>query len=73
MLTLTGNATIAQYQTALESVTYSFYRNGDPTNGGVDTTRTISWQVTDTLATSAAATSTVAIDVAPTVTASGIQ
>ena len=71
MLTLTGNATIAQYQTALESVTYSFTADGDPTGGGAHTTRTISWQVTDALATaSAAATSTLdTVHVAPVVVA----
>ena len=32
-LTLTGNATAAQYQSALESITYSFNpANGDPTS-----------------------------------------
>jgi hypothetical protein len=44
VLTLTGTATKAQYQTALRSVTF---RNtgDDPTSGG--TTRTISWAVAD--------------------------
>ncbi|HEX2941257.1 MAG TPA: Hint domain-containing protein, partial [Rhodopila sp.] len=45
VLTLTGTATIAQYQTALQSVGYSFA--GDPTNSGVDNGRTIGWSVTD--------------------------
>ena len=47
VLTLSGTASIANYQTALESVTYSFSpTNGDPTGGGAaDTARTISWVV----------------------------
>ena len=48
VLTLTttaGNATAADYQKALDSVTYSF--SGDPTNSGADPTRTITWSVTD--------------------------
>ena len=48
LTTTSGNATAADYQQALESVTYSF--NGDPTDGGAagDNTRTITWSVTDT-------------------------
>ena len=71
VLTLTGTATVAQYQAALESVSYSFTAGGDPTQGGADTARVISWQTTDTLpVTSAAATSTLqTVHVAPTVTA----
>jgi hypothetical protein len=48
VLTLTttaGNATAADFQKALDSVTYSF--SGDPTIGGTDRTRTITWSVTD--------------------------
>ena len=58
VLTLTGTASIANYQTALQSITYSF--SGDPTNGGTDTSRTISWVVNDGAANSAAANSSVA-------------
>ena len=48
VLTLTGNATVEQYQAALDSVSYSFSPiNSDPTGGGSHTTRTISWTVTD--------------------------
>jgi hypothetical protein len=72
-LTLSGSATIAQYQAALESVTYSFTANGDPTAGGTDPSRTISWSVTDgstSNGTSNTATSTLTdVHVAPTVTA----
>ena len=50
VLTLSGTATIANYQTALESITYSFTPappTGDPTNGTTDNFRTIDWVVTD--------------------------
>jgi hypothetical protein len=71
VLTLTGTATVAQYQAALDSVTYSFSpTNGDPTNGGGDTSRSISWTVTDGVASSTAATSTLdTVRVAPSVVA----
>ncbi|HEY1748395.1 MAG TPA: DUF4347 domain-containing protein, partial [Xanthobacteraceae bacterium] len=45
LTTTAGNATAADYQKALDSVTYSF--SGDPTIGGTDRTRTITWSVTD--------------------------
>ena len=60
-LTLSGIANVADYQAALQSVTYGF--SGDPTDGGSDTSRTIDWTVTDGVLNSAVATSTV--DVAP--------
>jgi hypothetical protein len=73
ILTLTGTASIANYQAALDSIAYSFNpTNGDPTNGGTDTVRTIRWQVTDgstSNGSSAPATSTVDVHVAPTVIA----
>jgi hypothetical protein len=71
VLTLTGASSVANYQTALESITYSFSpTNGDPTNGGGDTSRTISWSANDGTATSDAVTSTVnVVHVAPTVAA----
>jgi len=48
VLTLSGQASIANYQAALESITYSFSpTDGDPTDGGLDTTRTIDWVVND--------------------------
>ncbi|MGD0104326.1 MAG: DUF4347 domain-containing protein, partial [Rhodopila sp.] len=47
-LTLSGVASIAAYQTALESVAYSTDpTNTDPTGGGSHTSRTISWSVDD--------------------------
>jgi hypothetical protein len=70
---LSGSASIATYQSALDSVAYIFNpTNGDPTSGGADTSRTISWAVNDGTASSATATSTLdTIHVAPTVTAGG--
>ena len=44
-LTLTGPDTIADYQAVLKSVTFS--SSDDPTNGGADLTRTITWVVKD--------------------------
>ncbi|HET6309268.1 MAG TPA: DUF4347 domain-containing protein [Rhodopila sp.] len=72
-LTLNGSASIATYQTALRSITYSFTpSNGDPTGGGSHTSRTISWTVNDGGATSTAVTSTVTeVHVAPTLTTTG--
>jgi hypothetical protein len=65
-LTLSGSATIADYQAALASVTYSFSpANGDPTVGGSHTSRAISWSVTDGVASSASATSGVSVVHAP--------
>src|SRR5262249_16384400 len=74
ILTLSATPSIANYQTALDSITYSFPpTNGDPTAGGGDTQRTISWTVTDgssSNGTSTGDTSTLdTVHVAPTITA----
>jgi hypothetical protein len=53
VLTLTGTASLTNYDTALESVTYS--NSGDPTDGNTDNSRTVSWVVNDGAANSAAA------------------
>jgi hypothetical protein len=58
VLTLTGNATPANYEAALRSVTYSSSAS-DPTVNGTRPTRTITWTVTDANSATAAATSTV--------------
>jgi len=58
VLTLTGTATVAQYQTALRSVTFRSTSDNPTVNGA---SRTISWTVTDGALTSTAATSTVNI------------
>ncbi len=47
ILTLTGSDTVADYQDALRSITYSFSGDGDPTGGGSHTGRDISWVVSD--------------------------
>ncbi|MDE3177654.1 MAG: Hint domain-containing protein [Pseudomonadota bacterium] len=63
-LILSGAATAADYQAALDSVSYSFTpANGDPTVHGTDTTRTIAWGVYDGLLNSNFATST--LDLTP--------
>ena len=70
VLTLSGTATVADYQTALDQVQFGTTSNADPTNGGSDTSRTISWAVNDGTPNSIAATSTLdTVHVAPTVTA----
>ena len=42
VLTLTGSATVANYQTALRSITFSS-ASDNPTSFGANTSRTISW------------------------------
>ena len=73
-LSLTGNASVNDYQTALQEVQYSFSpTNGDPTVAGTDTSRTVNWTVTDNRSTSATAASALTtVHEAPTVTASGV-
>ena len=71
VLTLTGSATVANYQTALHSITFSS-TSDNPTNFGADTSRTITWMANDGTVNSTAATSTVnvtAVNDAPVVTA----
>jgi Ca2+-binding RTX toxin-like protein len=46
VLTLSGSASVANYQTALESVTFSS-TSQNPTNFGANPSRTISWQADD--------------------------
>ena len=72
-LTLTGTDTLADYQAALRSVSFSFNpSNGDPTGGGSHTSSTIDWSINDGVASSGTTTSTLnVVHVAPTVTASG--
>ncbi len=62
VLTLSGSASVVDYQAALESVTYDFTpSNGDPTDGGGDSSRTIGWSVTDGSFTSNSASNTLVI------------
>ncbi len=72
-LTLTGSASLATYQAALELVAYATSpSDADPTGGGSHTSRTISWSVNDGTVASAPVTSTLnEVHVAGTVTASG--
>jgi hypothetical protein len=71
-LTLTGTASLATYDAALDSVDYRFTSGGDPTDGGADTSRGISWIVSDGVSTSATDSSTLeVVHTPPTITASG--
>ena len=60
-LTLSGTAAASDYQAALDAVAFNEAANSDPTHGGTDTPRMVSWSVTDinpdTLHDSASATS----------------
>ena len=46
VLTLTGSASLANYQTALRSITFSS-TSDNPTSFGTDTSRTITWTAND--------------------------
>ena len=46
MLILSGNDTVSHYQSVLDAVSYHSTA-ADPSNGGADPTRTITWQVND--------------------------
>ena len=74
VLTLSGTATVANYQTALKSVTYSS-SSSDPEVAATDLTRTISWSVDDGFASnhgSNTVTSTVNVGaVAPSLSGAG--
>jgi hypothetical protein len=73
ILTLTGTASIANYQAALESITFNSI-GPNPSNDGADLTRTISYTVTDgstSNGTSVTATSTVNVQAFPTVVVGG--
>jgi hypothetical protein len=61
VLTLTGTASLAAYQAALDSVTYTSL-NDNPSNDGADNTRTITWTASSGAFTSAPITSTIDID-----------
>jgi hypothetical protein len=69
-LTLIGSDTLAHYQTVLDSVTFD-PNVADPTNGGSDPTRTITWVLNDGSGSnnlSTAQTETVTFDQPPTLT-----
>ena len=46
-LVLTGNASAAVYQTALDSITFDETPGVDPTHGGADPVRAVTWSITD--------------------------
>ena len=48
VLTLTGPATLAEYEAALRSITFSS-TSDNPTNSGANASRTVTWTVKDTL------------------------
>jgi hypothetical protein len=60
VLTLSGSASVADYQAALEQVTYSSTL-ADPTDGGLDPTRRVSFTVSDGLASSTPLTATLSL------------
>jgi hypothetical protein len=67
-LVLSGTDTLADYQSVLDSITWHSTA-GDPTNGGSNTTRTLSWTVQDINGgtdTSTPQTETLTIDQPPT-------
>jgi hypothetical protein len=65
-LTLSGTASVSDYQAALDSIGYSFSpADGDPNSGGNDGSRTIDWLVNDGTAVSNAGTSTLHATFAP--------
>jgi Hint domain len=57
LLTFSGTASVGDYQAELGAVTYSY--SGDPTDGGTDTGRSISWSVLDGVETSGVSDSSV--------------
>jgi probable HAF family extracellular repeat protein len=59
VLTLSGSASLADYQAALESITYSS-TSGNPSDSGADPSRMVSWAVTDGTLSSNIITSTIA-------------
>ncbi|MBK5913069.1 DUF4347 domain-containing protein [Rhodocyclus purpureus] len=72
VLTLTGSATKAQYQSALESVKYQNTNNDNPSTSD----RTVTWVVNDGTANSASVTSTISVNAvndAPTLTATAVK
>ena len=72
VLSLTGTATVAQYQSALNSVTYGFTGGGDPTLGGGLKDRILSWTVNDGKVTSLPATTKISENfTAPTLVFNG--
>jgi hypothetical protein len=70
VLTLTGSASLAGYQAALESVTFSS-TSANPWNSGADLSRTVSWTVTEGTLSSNTITNTIDITAVPPVLSGG--
>ena len=68
VLFLSGATTVANYQAALRSIGFSS-TSDNPTGSGANPSRTITWTISDGLAVSTAATSTVNVDTLPVITA----
>ena len=64
VLTLSGTASLADYQTALDSITFGSSAT-DPTGGGTDTSRTITWTASAANGNSAPVTSTIDVHSPP--------
>jgi hypothetical protein len=64
LLTLTGGASLANYQAALKSVTFSS-TSGNPTDWDTDLSRTVSWTVTDGILSSNSIASSIVISAPP--------
>ncbi|HEY4973459.1 MAG TPA: putative Ig domain-containing protein, partial [Steroidobacteraceae bacterium] len=68
VLSLSGTASVANYRTALDSITFGT-NNPNPTVDGADIGRTIQWSVSDGLANSTVAHSTLDVHAVPTIVA----
>ncbi|MFI4889019.1 MAG: hypothetical protein ACHQIL_00655 [Steroidobacterales bacterium] len=72
VLTLTGKSSLAHYQTVLDSVAFHS-TSANPTNGGTDVSRTLTWQVNDGTLNSNTVTSTVTVaTLAPALATAGV-
>ena len=67
ILMLTGTDTVANYQAVIRSVSYSSTA-ADPTDGGTDTSRSITWSVSDGVLPSIPSVTTLTINGPPTIT-----
>ena len=75
-LTLTGLDSIANYEAVLQAITFDNPTSDDPTSGGVNPTRTVTWQVDDGTAVSNVSTTAIAftaVNDAPVNTVPGPQ
>jgi len=70
LLTLSGDATLAQYQQVLRTVAYRSTAP-DPTNGGANASRTLTWTVNDGIIASSSPVTMVSIHGLPTIVAGG--